>query len=222
MKYPQKRNRRTVLRTIGAGMIGGAVITGSTTASANGRTNIDLRGHNFAPNQAKVKLGGESSSAVVRWINDEVKYGRKEFPIVHDVHLHYNEEDLVKSGIYTQMESFVAPCLDDPEEICRYDLGPNFYEVKFREEGTDLVIEETNGKVASKPFPPFSLVEEYNTATIEDWGGSVTLDVHCSIHDKALDVNEGELVTRAIERGEPPYQHRLGFFKMDGGLTITR
>jgi hypothetical protein len=222
MKKPANADRRNVLRGIGTSLVGGTLLSGSAVAGPGDRTDVYLRGHNFTPNQVKVKLGGEHSSAVVRWINDEVKYGRREFPVVHDVHLHHDEEDLVKSGIYTQMESFVAPCLDDPEEICRYDLGPNFYEVKFREEGTDLVIEETNGKVASKPFPPFSLVEEYSTATIEDWGGSVTLDVHCSIHDKALDVNEGELVTRAIERGEPPYQHRLGFFKMDGGLTITR
>lgn len=213
MKRPKQSNRRTVLKTIGAGIIGGTVMAGSATASPNGRTDIDLRGHSFTPNRAKVKLGGDGGSATVRWTNDEVNYYGEGFPVIHDVHLHGEDHEghLVKSGIYTQLSSFMG-----------FDLGPNFYEVEFSEEGSDLVIEEVGGKVASGPKPPFPLVESYDTATIEDWGGSVTLDVHCSIHSKYLDENEGELVTETIEEGEPPYAHHVGFFKMDGGLTVTR
>lgn len=219
MKQPRDAKRRAVLKTLGAGIVGGTVLTGSATASSNGRTDIDLRGHNFTPNQANVSLG-DDGSATVRWTNDEVKYSSEEFPVPHDVHLEHDESHLVESGIFTQMSTF-----DAPDPIGTVELGPTYYEVEFREEGSDLVIEEKSGKVASKGFKfpkPYELIEDYDTATIEDWGGSVSLDVHCSIHSIALDVNEGELVTRAIERGEPPYKFHLGFFKMDGGLKITR
>lgn len=211
MKQPRDTTRRTVLKTLGGSVIGGTVLTGSATASPNKRTDIYLRGHNFTPNQANVKLGRGGGSATVRWTNDEVNYYGEGFPIIHDVHLEREDGHLVESGIYTQLSSFRG-----------FELGPNFYEVEFREERSDLVIEEVGGKVASKPFPPFPLVENYDTATIEDWGGSVTLDVHCSIHSKYLDENEGELVTETIEEEDAPYAHHVGFFKMDGGLTITR
>ncbi|NHN46504.1 hypothetical protein G9464_02690 [Halostella sp. JP-L12] len=212
--------RRNVLKTIGAGVTGGTVLTGSATASPGQGTDIYLRGHNFTPNQANVRLGGEGS-ATVRWTNDEVNYFGEGFPVPHDVHLHHEDGHLVESGIFTQMSSFNAP------DLGSVPLGPTFYEVEFREEGNDLVIEETGGKVASTGFenwPPYDLIEDYDSATIEDWGGSVTLDVHCSLHSVALNVNEGELVTRTIksEDTEPPYELHLGFFKMDGGLTITR
>lgn len=214
----QPIDRRTALKTLGTGIVAGTALTGSAAASIEERTDIALRGHNFTPNQANVRLG-ESGSATVRWTNDEVDYFGQRFPVPHDVHLHHGESELVESGIFTQMSVFDAP------ELGEVPLGPTFYEVEFREDGSDLVIEETSGKVHSTGFnnwPPYELIEEYDTATIEDWGGSVTLDVHCSLHSVALDVNEGELVTRAIERGEPPYEFHLGFFKMDGGLTITR
>lgn len=221
MTNPGIAKRRTVLKTIGAGVLGGTALTGSATASPNERTNIHLRGHNFTPNQAKVRLGGEGGSATVRWTNDEVNYFGEGFPVPHDVHLHGEEGHLVESGIFTQMSSF-----DDPN-LGPIPLGPTFYEVEFREEGSDLVIEEVGGKVASTGFdnfPPIQLVENYDKVRIEDWGGAVTLDVHCALHSLALVVDENELVTREIkdEETEPPYEFHLGFFKMDGGLTITR
>lgn len=216
MSTPRDRDRRTVLKTIGAGFVGGAVLSGSAAASPDERTDVYLRGHSFTPNRVTVRLGGEGGSATVRWVNDEVNYFGRGYPIPHDVHLHHGESHLVESGIFTQVSSFRG-----------FGLGPTFYQVEFREEDGDLVIEESSGKVASTGFdskPPIQLVEEYQEATIEDWGGSVTLDVHCSIHSLALDVNEGELVTRYIQSDEtePPYELHLGFFKMDGGLRITR
>lgn len=224
MRTPANANRRTVLRGIGASLVGGTALTGSAGAAQGGRTDIYLRGHNFTPNTAHVRLGGQGGSATVRWINDEVKYSSEEFPVPHDVHLHHHEGDVVKSGIFTQMESF-DPDGDGP--IPPVPLGPTFYEVEFREENGDLIIEETGGMVKSPPLeeiPPLYLIEEYETATIEDWGGAVTFDVHCSIHDLLLDVNEGEVITRRIqsEETEPPYKLHAGFFKMDGGLTVTR
>lgn len=220
MKGPRDANRRTVLKAIGAGTVGVA-LTGSASASSSERTDIYLRGHNFTPNKAKVRLGGEGGSTTVRWTNDEVNYFGEGFPVIHDVHLHRGESHLVESGIFTQMSSFEHP------EFGTIPLGSTFYEVEFREEGSDLVIEEVSGKVASEAFdtfPPIQLVEEYDESTIEDWGGAVTLDVHCSIHSLALHVDENEIVTREIkdEETEPPYEFHLGFFKMDGGLTITR
>lgn len=224
MKPPANANRRTVLRSIGAGLVGGTALTGSAVAAQHGRTDIYLRGHNFTPNTAQISLGGEGGSATVRWTNDEGKYGSEEFPVVHDVHLHHNEDEVVQSGIFTQMNSFDP---DGEGELPAIPLGPTFYEVEFREEDGDLVIEETGGMVNSPPLeeiPPIYVIEEYETATIEDWGGSVTFDVHCSIHSLLLDVNEGEMITRRIqsEETEPPYKHHAGFFKMDGGLTVTR
>lgn len=213
--------RRTVLKTIGAGVVGGTVLTGSATAST-GRTDIYLRGHNFTPNQANVSLGGEGGSATVRWTNDEVNLYGMGFPIPHDVHIHHGNQHLVESGVFTQLPEF-----EDPESGMTIPLGPNFYELEFSEEDGDLVITETSGKVAStgfKNFPPYELIEDYDEATIEDWGGSVTLDVHCSLHSIALVVDENELTTMQIhdEETEPPYPLHVGFFKMDGGLTITR
>lgn len=224
MKTPANAKRRSVLRSIGAGLVGGTALTGSAVAARNDRTDIYLRGHSFTPNKAHVSLGGEGGSATVRWINDEVKYSSEELPVPHDVHLHHHDEgDVVQSGIFTQMESF-DPDGDGPAPT--FSLGPTFYEIKFREENGNLVIEETAGMVKSTPSgnTPPSLIEEYETATIEDWSGSVTFDVHCSLHSLLLDVNEGEVITRRIHREEtePPYQLHAGFFKMDGGLTVTR
>ncbi|WP_336135450.1 hypothetical protein [Natronomonas amylolytica] len=225
MRTPANTNRRTVLRGIGTSLVGGTVLTGSTVAARGGRTDIYLRGHNFTPNKAHVRLGGEGGSATVRWINDEGNYGSEELPVPHDVHLHHHHEgNLVKSGIFTQMNSY-DPDGDGPTPTV--PLGPTFYEVKFREEGSDLVIEETAGMVKSPPLediPPIYVIEEYETARIEDWGGAVTLDVHCSIHSLLLDVNEGEVVTQRIQSDEtePPYEHHAGFLKMDGGLTVTQ
>lgn len=218
-------DRRTVLKTIGAGVAGGAVLTGTAGASSGGRTDIYLRGHHFTPKQANVRLGGEGGSATIRWTNDEVNYFGKGYPIPHDVHLHHGHDHLVESGLFVQERYFKPP--EAPPGTPPIDLGPTFYEVEFREEGSDLVIEETSGKVASKGFdtwPPIQLIEEYDSATIEDWGGSVTIDVHCSLHSIALEVDEDELVSgkREIEPGDAPYGYRVGFFKMDGGLTITR
>lgn len=196
-------------------------MTGSANASSRQRTDIFLRGHNFTPNGAKVRLGGEEGSATVRWTNDEVNYFGEGFPVPHDVHLHHEERHLMESGIFTQVSTFEHP------DFGAIPLGTTFYEVEFREERNDLVIEEVRGKVAStgfETFPPIELVEEYDETRIEDWGGSVTLDVHCSLHSQALVVDENEIVTREIkdEETEPPYQFHLGFFKMDGGLTVRR
>lgn len=215
-------DRRTVLKGLGAGAVGGIALTGSTSATVDDRTDIYLRGHQFTPNKAKVRLGGEGGKATVRWINDEVNYYGMGYPVPHDVHIHHEGGHVVESGLFTQVSEF-----DDPELPVTVPLGPTFYEVEFREEGSDLVIEETAGKVASKgseSFPPIQLIEEYQESTIENWGGSVTLDVHCSLHSIALEVDENEIVTREIEdpETEPPYAFHLGFFKMDGGLMITR
>lgn len=221
---PAHANRRNVLRGIGASLVGGTLLSGSAVANRGDRTDVYLRGHNFTPNSARVKLGGEGGSATVRWINDEGNYGSEELPVPHDVHLHHDDADVVKSGIFTQMNSF-DPDGDGP--IPPVPLGPTFYEVEFREESGDLVVEETAGMVKSPPLnkiPPLMPIEEYEKSTIEDWSGAVTLDVHCSIHDLLLDVNEGEVITRRIhsDETEPPYKLHAGFFKMDGGLTVTR
>jgi hypothetical protein len=221
---PAHANRRNVMRGIGASLVGGTLLSGSALADPGDRTDVYLRGHNFTPNSAKVRLGGKGGSARVRWINDEVKYGSEELPVPHDVHLHHEHADVVKSGIFTQLESF-DPDGDGP--IPPVPLGPTFYEVEFREEDGDLVVEETDGMVRSPPIediPPLYLIEEYETARIEDWGGEITFDVHCSIHDLLIDVNEGEVITRAIQSDEtePPYRLHAGFFKMDGGLNVTR
>lgn len=222
MTTPTHTNRRTVLKGIGTGLAGGAVLTGSAGATERADAEIALRGHNFTPNKATVRLGEEGGSATVRWVNDEVKYSSEEFPVPHDVHLHHHDADLVKSGVFTQMESFDQNGDGDPEP-----LGPTYYEVEFTENDGDLVIQETGGMVASPSkddVTQVQLVEEYDSAEIENWGGSVTLDVHCSIHSLLLDVNEGELITQYIQRdsSEPPYQLHAGFLKMDGGLRVTR
>lgn len=217
MKEATDTKRRTVLKTIGAGVVGGTVTIGSATASTG--EDIYLRGHQFTPNQANVRLGGEGGSATVRWTNDEVNYFGEGYPVPHDVHLHHDGNHL-ESGIFTQMSAF-----DDPN-FGEVELGATFYEVEFREEGDDLVVEETGGKIASTgledSWPPIQLIEEYDEMTIKDWGGSVTLDVHCSLHDLALVFDENDLVAQIHEMEDPPYSHHLGFFKMSGGLTITR
>lgn len=206
-------NRRTVLKTIGAGVVGGTVLTGSATAST-GRTDVYLRGHNFTPSQANVSLGGEGGSATVRWTNDEVDYFGEGFPVPHDVHIHHGDDHLVESGV------FVQP-IDLP-----IDLGPSYYEVEFRDVDGDLEIEEVGGQVDATLLeePPFIVPgEETQTTTIEDWGGKATLDVHCSLHSIALEVDENELVgKRDLEEEDAPHGYHLGFFKMEGGLTITR
>lgn len=157
---PKRTNRRTALKVIGAGLVGGVAATGSALANDKdpGNNEIILRHFSFNPRDATVTLDADGE-ATVKWVHQE-KLGPGEPP--HDVHLFESSDHtnrLVRSS-------------DGDGE----DLGfGDEYHVKFTKSDGDLTIEEVRDDSSSAD----------DTASV-GFDGSVTLHMHCSHHDPGM------------------------------------
>lgn len=158
MKNQIETKRRSVLKTVGAGLVGVTALTGSAAAACSADTCVALQGHQFLPRNASVSLGSDGVGTV-QWTNKEPLIQGHEVP--HDVHLKHGDHHLVHSS-------------DDADEHDEYLLKGDSYVVEFSAVGNDLVIEETRDDSSSSVT---------TTATIKNWGGEVTLDMLCEIHD---------------------------------------
>ena len=131
MTRRHKHSRRTVLRTIGAGVVAGSVMTGSATASGECDDDaIDMTGETgkpvFDPEDACATL--EGGSVDVTWHNSH------ELPYAHNVHLHH--EDM--------QGEYVSPA-----------IGPEYeWTVTFKDQNGDLLL--TNDRSGTRKIVGFN------------------------------------------------------------------
>lgn len=107
MKIPTSSNRRTVLKIIGAGVVGGTVLTGSASAHQDVTNSQILQvDHSFDPDKAGVDLG-ESDPATVTFVN--------EAGIDHNVVIHEagNGSNLVRSEALRDGEKYQVVFTDN-------------------------------------------------------------------------------------------------------------
>jgi len=174
MKGVRNANRRTVLKTIGASVIGSAVLTGSATANdRSDKETIIMQAHQFQPRGAKVRLGGEGESTTVTWINrDDVNYyGYDDPPVPHQVHVHGHGEGGVSSALDSVNGQLAMALLPGGSYVVEFEEDVDAEELiltEVKDESTKL------SEDASDPAPA-------ETARIP-FDGSVELHMHCIIH----------------------------------------
>lgn len=156
-------DRRTALKTIGVGVAGGTMLTGRAAAAEScNQLAISLEGHQFVPRRASVQLSSDGCAAVT-WTNNESEQFGGGHDVPHDVHLEHDGTHLVHSsdnGTTNDKDTYLLP--------------GDSYVVEFSENSGDLELTETYDDSKDS-------VE--TTATIKGWGGSVTLDTICEIHE---------------------------------------
>lgn len=164
-------NRRTVLRTIGAGVAGTALMAGTATAGGPDET-IVMRGFNFDPKKTSIDLA--DGPKTVRWIYDEVVGSEPN----HNVVLVGNRKAIGGEndwGTGYVQSKFIMQ-------------SGQTYDVKFSESRGDLIIEEVGGATGSKTDEDEDNDleeaggEEKATLSGALAGGSTSVDYVCSHH----------------------------------------
>ncbi len=110
MQSPRKFNRRRVLKTIGAGVVGSTILAGSATATSGG---VHLEGLDFDPQGLTVTLDGNGEGEVTFHHTDEDPAG-----IVHDVDIHHDSMNgHVVSNALQKGDTYTVSFEKDDDEL---------------------------------------------------------------------------------------------------------